>query len=52
MTIKTLLAALALILSPALTLADGCGWEKSAQQCGEGQTFDPATGTCVDKATS
>jgi hypothetical protein len=52
MTIKTFLAALALILSPALALANGCQWEKSAQQCGENQSFDAATGTCVDKATS
>lgn len=52
MTIKTLLAALALFLSPELALANGCQWEKSAQQCGENQTFDAATGTCVDKATS
>lgn len=52
MTIKTILVALALTLSPALALAEGCQWEKTAHQCGENQSFDAATGTCVDKATS
>ena len=52
MSIKTVLAALALVLSPTLALANGCQWEKTADQCGEGQSYDAASGTCVDKATS
>ncbi|ARE38482.1 hypothetical protein RGUI_0341 [Rhodovulum sp. P5] len=43
-----------LALAPTLALAEGCGWEKkmNASQCGQGQTYDTASGTCVDQATS
>ncbi|MBL3570441.1 MULTISPECIES: hypothetical protein [Rhodovulum] len=53
MTTRTILAAAALALVPALASAE-CGWEKriNANTCGEGQTFDTATGTCVDQSTS
>lgn len=54
MTLKTVLSAAVLTLAPTLALADGCGWEKkmNANQCADGQTFDTASGTCVDQATS
>lgn len=54
MTIKTILSAAVLALAPTLVLAKDCGWEKrmNANQCAEGQTFDAASGTCVDQATS
>lgn len=54
MTFKTIVTAGLLALAPTLALAEGCGWEKriNANQCAEGQTFDSASGTCVDQATS
>jgi len=54
MTYKTILTATLLALAPTLVLADGCGWEKkiNANQCGEGQTYDSASGTCVDQTMS
>lgn len=49
---KTIFAALALTLLPALASAE-CPWEKqNASTCGEGQTFDEKTGTCVSQVTS
>jgi len=53
MTYRTFLAAAVLALAPALASAE-CGWDHkiNASQCGEGQTFDTATGTCVDRSTS
>ena len=54
MKLKVTIAALALAALPSLSFAM-CSWEKhetTASQCGEGQTFDAATGTCVTAATS
>ncbi|MGB8622468.1 MAG: hypothetical protein WCD16_06595 [Paracoccaceae bacterium] len=53
MTFKTVFAALILALTPALAMAE-CGWKHqiNANQCAEGQTFDAATGTCVEQTSS
>jgi len=53
MTCKTILSAAVLALAPTLVAAE-CGWEKkmNASQCADGQTFDAASGTCVDQSTS
>lgn len=53
MTFKTILSAAVLALAPTIVAAE-CGWEKrmNASQCGDGQTYDTASGTCVDQATS
>ncbi len=47
MTIKTLLAAAALTLSPALAMA-ACyeGHEKQAMSCADGTVYDTATNSC------
>jgi hypothetical protein len=53
MTYKTILAAAVLALAPALASAE-CGWSHkiNANQCGEGQTYDTTSGTCIDQSTS
>lgn len=49
---KTIFAALALTLLPVLASAN-CQWEQhNASTCGEGQTFDENSGTCVDQVSS
>ncbi|MEL6583177.1 MAG: hypothetical protein AAFQ36_05040 [Pseudomonadota bacterium] len=50
MKLKLLAAAVALSFAPSLALAYECGWSHStsASACGAGQTYDSATGTCVD----
>ena len=55
MTLKTLTAALALLLVPSLTLAMGCSSEaqsEEAMSCAEGSVMDAETGTCVPLTTS
>ncbi len=55
MTIKTLLATLALAVLPTFGLAAGCGHAASDQQamsCAEGTLWDQTTGTCVPQTTS
>jgi uncharacterized protein YdeI (BOF family) len=54
MTVKALLALIALMVSPALALAQGCdhGNAQSASQCGEGQTWDAASQSCVTPINS
>ncbi len=50
MTIKTLAAAVALSVLPAMGFAYECNWgkEKTASMtCAEGTVYDSATGTCV-----
>lgn len=49
MTIKTLAAAAALTLIPALAIAQGCSHSKqqAAISCAEGSTYDYNTGQCV-----
>lgn len=55
MTIKTLLAVLALSLTPALAFAQCTGdkhMSTQASACGEGMVYDTATNACVLKPTS
>ncbi|MEM9247299.1 MAG: hypothetical protein AAGB05_01240 [Pseudomonadota bacterium] len=56
MRLKTTLAALALAALPTVSFAMGCNWDhtpaSTATVCGEGQTYDVTTGTCVTQATS
>ncbi len=54
MTIRTTLAAMALALLPGLAAAQGCSYDKetSASACGEGQTYDAVTKSCVTAASS
>ncbi len=57
MTIKTTLAALALVLSPGMLLAkEGCGGsmkqEITASTCAQGAVWDEAKGMCVDQPSS
>ena len=57
MRLKTTLAALALAALPTMSFAmGGCNWDRTpastATVCGEGQTYDVTTGTCVTQATS
>ena len=48
---KTTLAAIALVLAPALAVA--CpAHEQHAMSCAEGMTLDMQTGTCVPQASS
>lgn len=49
MTIKTLAAAVALTLLPALAMAQACNHSKqqAAMSCAEGSTYDQNTGQCV-----
>ncbi|MEM6890606.1 MAG: adenylosuccinate lyase [Pseudomonadota bacterium] len=52
MTIKTLAAAAALALIPALGFAAGCNYDRQAMSCAEGTTYDSQTGTCVPLVNS
>jgi hypothetical protein len=50
MTLKTMIAAAVLALSPMAALASGCGWGKSEQAsmtCADGTVYDAATASCV-----
>ncbi|WP_298836476.1 adenylosuccinate lyase [uncultured Roseobacter sp.] len=47
MTIRTLAAAVALVLAPAVAFAAGCSYGKQAVSCAEGTVYDAASGTCV-----
>lgn len=49
MTIKTLTVALALTLTPALALAEGCNFGKhqQAMSCSAGTVYDAETNSCV-----
>jgi hypothetical protein len=53
MTTKTLLAALALTLLPAVSFAMGCsGKSHQTQSCGVGTVWDADTQTCVKQVSS
>ena len=54
MTVKTLLAVIALVVSPVFALAQSCdhGAAQSASQCGEGKTWDAASQSCVTPINS
>jgi hypothetical protein len=50
MTLKTMLVALALTLSPGLALAQGCPHDRQQEasvSCAQGTTLDAATGKCL-----
>lgn len=49
MKIKTIAAALALTLTPALALAEGCNYGKHQQvmSCATGSVYDAETNSCV-----
>lgn len=50
MTIKMILAALAVTVAPTLALAQGCSHMKATEAsltCATGTTYDAATKTCV-----
>lgn len=49
MKTKTLIAALALTLAPALAVAQGCSYSKQQQamSCADGTTYDRDSNTCV-----
>lgn len=49
--IKTLLAAAALAIVPALSFAACSGHSEQAMSCGEGMVWDNETGTCVEQVT-
>ena len=53
MKLKTLLAALALTITPALASAQ-CSWSKEqvTMSCAEGTQWDPASQTCVPTVSS
>jgi hypothetical protein len=53
MTVKTLVAALALTTLPALAMAE-CTWGKQhqAQSCAAGTTWDATAGACVEIVNS
>eukprot|EP00326_Haptolina_ericina_P014922 CAMPEP_0181176670 /NCGR_PEP_ID=MMETSP1096-20121128/4754_1 /TAXON_ID=156174 ORGANISM="Chrysochromulina ericina, Strain CCMP281" /NCGR_SAMPLE_ID=MMETSP1096 /ASSEMBLY_ACC=CAM_ASM_000453 /LENGTH=52 /DNA_ID=CAMNT_0023264775 /DNA_START=27 /DNA_END=185 /DNA_ORIENTATION=- len=52
MTIKTLAAAVALTMLPALAFAAGCNYGKSAaMSCAEGTIYDADAGKCVSATT-
>lgn len=53
MTIRTTLAALALILAPGLATAACFGMHQpTAAACAEGQVWDSASGGCIALPTS
>ncbi len=56
MKIKTTIAALILLLSPAAAFAYSCNYDKVEQQaaisCAEGMVFDTESQTCVAETTS
>lgn len=54
MKMKTLLAALAIIVAPTLAIAE-CSWGKAhetAMSCAEGSAWDAESGSCVPVASS
>ncbi len=53
MKLKTLLAALALTMTPALAMAE-CSWknEQVTMSCAEGTQWDATTQTCVPSVSS
>ena len=56
MTMKTLLAALALILAPGLAVAQGCSDRQAIQDasmsCAVGSIYDAKTNACVPGTNS
>lgn len=54
MKTKTILAAIALMLAPTVTLAMGCGADhaKQASSCKAGFSWDVASGGCKADANS
>ena len=52
MRLRLALCTFALVLTPAFAMAAGCSHDKQAMSCGEGSTYDPATGTCTVDATT
>ena len=51
MTARTILAALALALSPAVASAMCGDRHSTAATCPQGEVFDPARGICVTPVT-
>ena len=53
MTVKTVIAALALVALPALASAE-CNWSKThqAQSCATGTQWDSQAGACVEIVNS
>ena len=47
MTIKTLAAAVARTLTPAMGFAYECKQEQASMSCAEGSVFDTESGSCV-----
>lgn len=52
MTIKTILAALALTVLPAVSYAACSGKSHQAMSCAEGSVWDADTRTCVKQVSS
>ncbi|WP_299505570.1 chitin binding peritrophin-A domain-containing protein [uncultured Roseobacter sp.] len=53
MTIKTLAAAVALTIIPAVSFAAGCSYDKqTTMSCAPGTAYDAQTGTCVTSVNS
>lgn len=52
MTLKAVLASLALTILPAVSYAMCAGHVDQAQSCAPGTVWDAATETCVDKVSS
>jgi hypothetical protein len=52
MKLKTLLAALALTVTPVFAFAQCGGHSEASMSCMDGKTWDAASSTCVDKSTS
>lgn len=47
MTLKMILTATALIVSPVLAMAECSGHVKQVMSCTDGMVYDAETGTCV-----
>jgi len=54
MKMNTTLAVIALALTPTFAAAQACSQEKqiTASSCGDGQTYDATTKSCVTAASS
>ncbi|TCS63776.1 adenylosuccinate lyase [Primorskyibacter sedentarius] len=51
MKLKTILAAAALTVVPALGAWAACSGHSEAMSCAQGTVYDSATGTCVKQVT-
>ena len=55
MTIKSVLAVIALAVAPSMSLADCMGdtaTQAATSSCAQGSVFDTATGACVPQTNS